>query len=37
MFLRTTYMHLERDILAMGIYMEAYVQTLTLAYTEGHF
>jgi hypothetical protein len=37
MFLRVTYMHLERGILAMGIYMEAYVETLTWAYTEGHF
>jgi hypothetical protein len=30
-------MYLERGIIAMGIYMELYIETLTWAYTEGHF
>jgi len=36
-FLRTTYVRLERVVLAVGICKEACVETLTWAYTEGHF
>jgi len=36
-FLRTTYVHLLRGVLAIGVYMEAYIEALTWAYTEGLF
>jgi len=36
-FLRTTYVRLERGVLAAGIYMEAGTETLAWAYAEGHF
>ena len=36
-FLRTTYVCLERGVLAVGICMEACIETLTWAYAEGHF
>jgi len=36
-FLRTMYVHLERGVLAVSICMEAHVETLTWAYTQGHF
>jgi len=36
-FLRTTYVFWGRGVLAVGICTEACVETLELAYTEGHF
>ena len=36
-FLRTTYVRLERGVFAVGICMEAHIETLTWAYTQGHF
>jgi len=36
-FLRTTYVLLEGGVLAVGICTEAYIETLTWAYTAGHF
>jgi len=36
-FLRTTYVRLERVVLAVGICMETCIETLKWAYTERHF